>query len=68
MATYGEIIYCKDCDYCMTTYPVSHPGTEILNCRLWRYKEDGYYMVNPHDYCSRAKYKGVKEDERSDKL
>lgn len=53
MATYAEIIYCKNCDYYKSYYHSN--GTFSCECLWWLRK------TSPHEYCSKARYKGVHE-------
>ena len=54
MATYGEIIYCKDCKYYKVYYHEYNRYSSECS-RLERLK------ITPFDYCSRAEYKEEKK-------
>lgn len=50
MATYNEVIYCKDCKYCKCYYR----GNNNFSYQCKRLEK---LNVQAFDYCSRAEYK-----------
>ena len=56
MATYGEIIYCRDCKYLKVYY--HEVNRYSYECSRWE-----KLNIQPFDYCSRAEYKKERMDE-----
>lgn len=58
MATYSEVIYCKDCKFCYAYYhgEYSKIGMFSYTC------EKELKKVTPFDFCSWAKYKEEKKN------
>lgn len=56
MATYSEVIYCKDCKYKKVYYHEYNKYS--YECSLWQ-----KINIRPFDFCSRAEYKEAKKDE-----
>ena len=68
MANYGEIIYCKDCDW-HRPLPGSQIAVAVCNCPDLKERVIGMYamvhgfITDPHFYCGFGKYKGVRKDD-----
>jgi len=59
MATYSEVIYCKNCKYFSEFEDIDKP--EYRECKYFSNWSTAYYML-PNDFCSCAKYKEEKNE------
>ena len=65
MASYGEIVYCKDCEHARIYYhgAESNLGMFTYQCSKWEKMNP-----QPFDYCSRGEYRKRKKNDSSSEV